>query len=161
MNREPVSMLLIEDSRTYAEAVQMWLADAPEARYQITHVVSLARALALLRENLYDIVLLDLILENGQGVVLVNKVREILDDDKPLVVFTSMEDEKVEEDAIKASASEFFFKRDLETGNEPRCLQRIIRVARARHWSARFCEARNKPAKELAESIQNAVNGLS
>lgn len=149
MSRELVELLVIEDDRVFAEKVKIFLEDAARFDYRVTVVNTFAAAILQLRTRSFGAILLDLILPNGQGLELVQKIRRILPF-APLSVVTSLTSDSIEEDALRENASEFMFKNEI---NDPKDLQRMLWKARARHGH----EAIIKPVNDIIDRIDDKL----
>lgn len=67
MPEKPIQVLLIEDSRSDTLIVQDELAGAPGTAFVVTHVERLHEALQCLREQRFDVAVLDLGVPDSQG----------------------------------------------------------------------------------------------
>ena len=66
METKPIEVLLVEDNPGDARLVQESLADAGSERFHLTHVERLEDAVRRLEHGSYDVVLLDLLLQDSQ-----------------------------------------------------------------------------------------------
>jgi DNA-binding NarL/FixJ family response regulator len=108
------------------------LDQAESGEFDVTLVGSLAEAVEHLADAAYDLVLLDLGLPDGVGVVNVQKVREAAAD-VAIVVLTGTADEAPAATAMQLGAQDYLVKGRLQTGELVRTMQRAIqreRVAR-------------------------------
>ncbi|MEW6586719.1 MAG: hybrid sensor histidine kinase/response regulator, partial [Nitrospirota bacterium] len=67
MNKEPIRVLLVEDSAADARFVKELLDASDIIQYRLVHVDRLGKALETLSKDRYDIVLADLTLPDEQG----------------------------------------------------------------------------------------------
>ncbi len=79
------------------------------AKFEIESAGTLAAAIERLRNDLYDIVLLDLGLPDSSGIETVQKVCQV-NPNIPIVVLTGLEDEETGLKAIKSGASDYLVK---------------------------------------------------
>ncbi len=73
---KPVEILLVEDNCGDARLLRETLADAGSSRFWLRHVERLGDALQLLREEEFDVVLLDLALPDSMGTDTVTRTRQ-------------------------------------------------------------------------------------
>ena len=67
MSSSPLRVLLVEDSPTDAQLLQEHLSLVDSERFEVTHLEHLEEALVRLREEPFDVVLLDLSLPDSTG----------------------------------------------------------------------------------------------
>jgi DNA-binding NarL/FixJ family response regulator len=103
-----VLTLLIEDSPTSVEVMKRCLKKSSHA-YLVKEAGTMAEARLALRNGCFDLVLLDLMLPNGEGLALVREVRALVPD-KALVVVTGLTDKEIAIGALKAMADEYIVK---------------------------------------------------
>jgi len=109
MDMRPIEVLLVEDNPGDARLVQESLADAGPKRFHLTHVERLEDAVRRLERGSYDVVLLDLLLQDSQRL---GTLMEIHDQAPriPIVVFTGLEDEVVGLWALSEGAEDYVVK---------------------------------------------------
>jgi len=109
MDMRPIEVLLVEDNPGDARLVQESLADAGPKRFHLTHVERLEDAVRRLERGSYDVVLLDLLLQDSQRL---GTLMEIHDQAPriPIVVFTGLEDEVVGLWALSEGAEDYVIK---------------------------------------------------
>ncbi len=127
---EQVNLLLVEDSPTDAQIVRRALRQttgAMEVRqglFSVVRVDRLAMARQLLRQDSFDIVLLDLQLPDSQGLDTLDEVRAAAGD-VPIVVLTGSDDDGLALAAIQRGAQDYASKHAIDG----RLLRRTIRHA--------------------------------
>jgi light-regulated signal transduction histidine kinase (bacteriophytochrome) len=152
MATEQIRVLLIEDSAVYFEDVTRQLRSAQGVDFQSTGAMTLADGLARLAEGNIDVVLLDLILPDSQGLGTFQKLR-LYAPDVPIIVLTGIDDEALAVQAAKEGAQEYLVKG--QTGRD--LLVRTVRYALQRHRmqvqlqeKALALEASNKELEQFA-----------
>ena len=90
----PVEVLLVEDNPGDARLVREALAQVQSRRFNLTHVDRLEDALRRLERDEYDVVLLDLLLQDSQRLGTLMMIHEQAPK-VPIVVFTGLADEVV------------------------------------------------------------------
>jgi CheY-like chemotaxis protein len=109
METKPIEVLLVEDNPGDARLVQESLADAGSERFHLTHVERLEDAVRRLEHGRYDVVLLDLLLQDSQrlGTLMAihGQAPRI-----PIVVFTGLEDDVVGLWALSEGAEDYVIK---------------------------------------------------
>jgi CheY-like chemotaxis protein len=109
METRAIEVLLVEDNPGDARLVQESLADVRSKRFNLTHVERLEDAVRRLERGSYDVVLLDLLLQDSQRL---GTLMEIHDQAPrvPIVVFTGLEDEVVGLWALSEGAEDYVIK---------------------------------------------------
>lgn len=116
-----VEILHIEDNTLDAFLIKSFLAEPPKdiksaiQHYNITNMMTLKDGIQSLEnlENNFQIILLDLNLPDGSGINNIKTIREI-NSNIPIVIVTSVQDEKIAMDALRHGAQECLVK---EQGN--------------------------------------------
>ena len=140
-----IRVLLIEDKSSDAVLIREFLEDA-STPVVIHHVERLQDALSALREDSFDVVLLDLCLP---GVYDLEALRRLLEPASkivpPVLVMIGLDDEGIAAEAIQAGAQDYLVKGEWE----PTTLIRSLRYAIERSRLVRKLET---TAEELARS---------
>lgn len=122
----PTKILLIEDSATDAQLVRLLLRADPQI--SVTTATRLARGMAYLRRERFDLVLLDLSLPDGEGVDVIGQVHRAARD-VPIVALSSFHDENLAVRALREGAQDWLVKGEIDR----LLLMRVIRYACERH----------------------------
>ncbi len=107
--KQPIRVLLIEDSDVDAMFVRRLLESNPELPLKIDQATRLEEAIQFLRSADYDVAMLDLSLPDADGLESFDQIRA-LDARLPVVVFTGSEDEDLALTAIESGAQDFMAK---------------------------------------------------
>ncbi len=111
--REKLRTLMIEDSPTCAQQTKDMLAECPYFDHEFVIAPTLAGGKAKLGSQMFDLILLDLILPNGKGVAAVKDVREMAPQ-TPLVVVTTIDNRRTntddEKDVMESLADAYVIK---------------------------------------------------
>ncbi|BAY39237.1 two-component hybrid sensor and regulator [Nostoc sp. NIES-2111] len=107
-----VRILLIEDSLAEARLLQEYLHQAESKQFVLVHVKRLQEALSELRQNSYDVILLDLTLPDSQGLSSL-PVLIACDPSIPIVVLTNTNDEDLAIAAVRQGAQDYLVKRQV------------------------------------------------
>ncbi|MBF0189699.1 MAG: cyclic nucleotide-binding domain-containing protein [Magnetococcales bacterium] len=129
--------LIVEDEREYFSVIQGWLANSVENRddplriptYKLTHATTFAEAEALLRQDKFDLILLDLNLSDSQGYEETFVRMQSQAFDTPIIVFTGMDDDRQAIQAVEDGAQDYLVKGQVNR----RALVRAIQHALSRH----------------------------
>jgi CheY-like chemotaxis protein len=105
----PVEVLLVEDNPGDARLVKESLAEGGASAFNLTHVERLEDAIRRLEQDRYDVVLLDLLLQDSQrlGPLMANHQQA---PKVPIVVFTGREDDVVGLWALSEGAEDYIVK---------------------------------------------------
>ncbi|MBW3581668.1 MAG: response regulator [Euryarchaeota archaeon] len=128
MPSEEIRILIVEDDPVFARLVETTLAVSRRARFATQSVPRLDAAIALLKRDPFDVVLLDLDLPDSQGM---DTVRQAIAATPhiPIVVMTGHDDEQTALDAMRHGAEDYLMKGPV---NEE-ALVRAVRYALRRH----------------------------
>ena len=107
--RRPVKVLFVEDNPGDARLVQEALADARYGDFQLTHVQNLHDGLRRLTRHKFDVILLDLMLEETPRL---GALFEIYEQSArvPVVILTGLEDQAVRRWARQEGARDYLIK---------------------------------------------------
>jgi PleD family two-component response regulator len=105
----PVEVLLVEDNPGDARLVKESLAEAGARGFNLTHVERLEDAIRQLERDRYDVVLLDLLLQDSQRLGTLMAIHQQAPR-VPIVVFTGLEDDVVGLWALSEGAEDYVVK---------------------------------------------------
>ncbi len=119
MPRELCKVLLIEDDPAYSNLVRKFLLDSDRSSlgsglaFEITRAENFAAAMELVEHSCFDVILLDLMLPDSQGMSSLIKIKQQAPQ-MPVVVQTSSEDESIIVQAFKLGAFGYIRKHNLD-----------------------------------------------
>jgi len=147
-----MNLLMVEDNPGIARVVQAMLADAGRTNFHIATSTRISEALAELRQHDFDLVLLDLMLPDCQGVNSVQILAQAFPD-LPIVVLTGLDDEESGQAAIEAGAQDYLVKGAVDG----ELLSRTIRFALKRQRAERDLVATQERFRSLVENLPDGV----
>lgn len=101
--------LLVEDNPADARLIREMLRDSPAATFELQQETRLGAAQDRLRQETFDVVLLDLGLPDSQGMetlTVLQKTRSGL----PIVILTGLDDERFAFEMVRAGAQDYLVK---------------------------------------------------
>jgi signal transduction histidine kinase len=128
MEKPSIKILLVEDNPYDAELLQETLLEVPTVGFQWVHVPQLNDAISRLREERFDIVLLDLSLPDSQGQETLARAYGQAHD-TPIVILTGHSDESMALRTVHEGAQDYLVKGQVDGPT----LVRSIRYAIERH----------------------------
>ncbi len=140
MEKETITVLLIEDNFDDALLIQRYLSRSMKVLYKINHRDRIQNGLECLKNGGIEVVLLDLGLPDAHGLSAFEKLHE-LSANVPIIVLTGHDDDDQAVEAVHKGAQDYLVKGQID-GN---LLQRSIRYAIER--------------KKVAEELKR-LNGL-
>jgi signal transduction histidine kinase len=146
---EAIKVLIVEDDPAYARLIREMLKGSSRAGFDLTHVGGLSSALKRLKEEVFDIVLLDLNLPDSWGFDTFERLHAV--SSMPIVVLTGIADEEIGVKAVQKGAQDYLGKGEVD-GN---LLSRTIHYALERN---RIERERMHAIEELKESRQKLRN---
>ncbi|MCK4851035.1 MAG: response regulator [Phycisphaerae bacterium] len=153
MDVEKINILLVEDDPGDCRLVKLALAKSRQPmEFAVETAENLAEALKRLDSRNFDMVLLDLLLPDSQGLKTVDQVCRLYPQ-IPVVVLTVLVDENMGVEAIKVGASDYLVK----TEYSHELLLRTIRYSLER----KRAQEDLRQAKEQAEKARNEVEQIN
>ena len=155
---ERIRALLVEDEPGDARLTRLTLRDTIGMRVESEQAASLVETESLLRQEPFDIILLDLSLPDSEGLETVKQVRRVAGG-TPIIVLTGNNDERLSLQALEAGAQDYLVKGAFNADG----LSRAIRYARARKQvEQRLVEAQQQAeeARRQAEAANRAKSAF-
>ena len=152
MTVSPVDVLLIEDNAADARFFGLLLESAPTAwSFRLRHAATVADGLALLRTRPADVIVLDLGLEESEGLATVRHLVSCGVRLPALVVLSGLDDEDVAVEALQAGAQDYLIKGQIDA----RQLARAIRYAIGRHQADQAIAERTTELERSRELVRS------
>jgi DNA-binding NarL/FixJ family response regulator len=125
MNRTKIRALLVEDSRIVARFLTESLELEEESNIEIVHLECMADAANALKQQEFDVVLLDLSLPDSAGMETIVRARA-LSPHTPIVVLSSADDEAIRTEAVRQGAQAYLVKGDASGGMIMQAIRQAI-----------------------------------
>lgn len=104
-----IRVLLIEDDTGFARMVQNMITEIEGEPFSFERVENLEKGIDRLKDGEIDVILLDLLLPDSEGIFTFFKLREV-SGDIPVVVMSSLEDDETAILAVREGAQDYLFK---------------------------------------------------
>ncbi len=147
-----MKIVLVEDSRSVAATIEMYLTEEYGEQLSFERAASLAAAVDVLERSTPDVVLLDLGLPDSEGLDTLKSVRARFPD-IPVVVLTAASDEQLALAALRLGAQDYIFKSDANQ----KLLNRSIRYAVERKYNQVKLAESEKKHRTLLEVLPEIV----
>ncbi|MGC1454249.1 MAG: diguanylate cyclase [Nitrospirota bacterium] len=147
MKKSNLRVLAIEDSTDDADLVRIMLNRVQDSVFTVVNAQRLAEGLQCLREQAFDVVLLDLGLPDSEGMSAVREVRKVCPE-VPLIVLSGLDDEEFALKTLQMDVQDYLIKGQID-GN---LLVRSIRYARERKRVVMELQASESRFRSLSES---------
>lgn len=154
----PMHILLVEDTPADAQVLQQALAKEKGLSFHLTHTDKLSSALAVLAEGKVDVVLLDLLLPDSEGLLTITQVVQQAPR-VPIVVLTAADDEGLAVQSLQQGAQDYLVKGYVQV--YPNLLGRALRYAVERKRADEELRAAYRQTEELLTSITSILIGVS
>jgi PAS domain S-box-containing protein len=118
----PIRVLIVEDSPTQAKLLDISL---KRLGVEVEWLGTLTKTLSRLESTGVDVILLDLSLPDSSGLETFHKVHA-LDTCVPIVVLTSLDDQRIALEAVKSGAQDYLIKGRASDDSVVRCLRYAI-----------------------------------
>lgn len=128
MSIKAYNILLVEDNAVDARVITAALAKAGEGAFAVQRAEQLSEALEKLRTQAIDLVLLDFMLPDSEGMATFTAVRKQAPN-VPVVALTGVSDENIAIEAVRQGAQDFLVKGQVQ----PQTLHRALYYAIERH----------------------------
>jgi diguanylate cyclase (GGDEF)-like protein/PAS domain S-box-containing protein len=145
---EIIKVLLIEDNPGDARLVKEMLVDSG-SKFSLTHVGMIREGLALLKNESYHVILLDLSLPDGHGLDTIRQVCAVTSI-LPVVILTGLNDETIAIRAVQEGAEDYLVKGQMDSN----LLARAIRYAIERKRAKEKLRESEEKFRQLAENIR-------
>ena len=127
MNHQTIDILLVEDNPGDAFLLQEQLKQSNMMQFNLIHVDYLQKAIANLEQASFDIILLDLILPDSEGMETFLTIQKT-SPQTPIVLLTGMDDNDLATEAVRQGAQDYLLKGQ----TNDTILERSIRYAMER-----------------------------
>lgn len=121
-------ILLVDDDVEFAKVTRFRLTHTDKPRFEVHTTSSTQSAIELLNNQTFDLILLDLMLPDANGLEAITRIfatsKQI-----PIVVMTGLDSDELAVNAIRKGAEDFIVKGEMQ----PKMLVRIIQQAIDRH----------------------------
>ena len=146
IEKKIIQCLLIEDVASDAQQIHQMLEDAQIDDLKIKWVSGISRGINHLKEGKFDVILLDLNLSESRGLDNFKKLYNLVND-IPIVVLTSINDEKMALRAVQEGAQDYIVKDQVDV---------ILLLRSLRHAIARSrTQDRLREAEERYRTVAN------
>jgi hypothetical protein len=152
MNNNSLHVLLVEDNLTDVLLLEEALEETRTSEFALTHVKRLDEALHVLRNQSFDVVLLDLGLPDSQGFETFARMQRE-QPAIPILILSGLEDETLSIQAVQDGAQDFLVKGKINA----RMLTRTIRYAIERKRSEQRLMASEMGYRRLFETSQDGI----
>lgn len=110
MGTKSINTLLIEDQPDDAMLIRRYLTNLPNVIYNVIHVSFLAEGLKILKDVLFDVVLLDLGLPDGPGGLKTFEKVYAHSPHIPIIVLTGHDDDEFAIESVQKGAQDYLVK---------------------------------------------------
>lgn len=154
-----ISVLLVEDSNADAKFVRTLL---QKHKYDVSHVVSLADAVAQASTNSFDVILLDLSLPDATGLESLESVKE-MGLAIPIIILTGLNDDDTALLAVKLGAQDYIQKSEVNASFLERSIRYAIERDQSRENEKRLAvlEQREEFMATLTHDLKNPLIGTN
>jgi len=127
---EIIKVLLIEDNPGDARLVKEMLVDVGSNKFSLVHVGLISEGLSLLKDEGYDVILLDLSLPDGYGLDIIRRVCAVAPH-LPVIILTGLDDETIAIRAVQEGAQDYLLKSQMDSNLLARAIRYAIERKRA------------------------------
>jgi two-component system, cell cycle sensor histidine kinase and response regulator CckA len=154
MTNQTIKLLLIEDNPGDVLLLQETLSEISLVTFVVVNVERLSEALNQLQTEIFDVILLDLVLPDSRGLESFAKIYQQVPL-TPIVVLTGMSDETTAIKAMQAGAQDYLVKGRVSSGD---LLMRSIRYAIERKRAEAILQKRERELRTLTEHAPDIIS---
>lgn len=154
MTNQTIKILLVEDNPGDVLLLQETLSEISLVTFVVINVVRLSEALQQIQTEMFDVILLDLVLPDCQGLESFTKIYQQVPL-TPIVVLTGLSDETVAMKAMQAGAQDYLVKGRV-SGSD--LLMRSIRYAIERKRAESILQKRERELRTLTEHAPDIIS---
>jgi sigma-B regulation protein RsbU (phosphoserine phosphatase) len=154
MGIQCIRVLLVEDDLDDVASIGGFLREMPGVQADITHVTCLSQGLAHLAQGGVDVVLLDLMLPDKEGLDTFREVHA-QSPGTPIVVMTGLDSERLALEAVREGAEDYLFKSAMSGSLLVRTVRYALERARSRHVEQEFLATQRELS--IAQQIQEGL----
>ncbi|MBN1883406.1 MAG: diguanylate cyclase [Deltaproteobacteria bacterium] len=152
-------MLLIEDDPGFRDLVVQMLSEPNNSVFDIAQAQTLGEGCEYLDREKVDVVLLDLILPDNEGIDTFTRLKEKYPE-LPIVILTSIEDEKTAVEAVKDGAQDYLFKMEVKGDILIRSLRYAVERKRVQEELEQARDQLELRVKERTKELEDVNNRL-
>ena len=130
MKDRRIKILLIEDNPAYARLIKDMLLDAKNISFELECADRLSAGLDRLAQGGIDVVLLDLMLPDSEGLATFIRAQAAAPE-VPIIVLTGLADEDLAASAVRSGAQDYLTKGHMEGDSLVRAIRYAIERTRA------------------------------
>jgi DNA-binding response OmpR family regulator len=127
----PINVFLIEDDTGFARMVQQMVTEIEGGHFTFERAENLEKGIKRLEHGGVDVILLDLLLPDSEGIFTFFRLRDVAAD-VPIVVLSSLEDDETAILAVREGAQDYLFKGILKPAVLIRSIRHSIERKRGR-----------------------------
>ena len=143
-----IKVLLVEDDPNWLKIFQILVGKETQEIFEYTHVVDLAFALTAIKDNQFNLIMLDLMLPDSQAL---NTIKVMTAQaNVPIVIITTLDDEKLMQDAFMLGVEDYLIKDKYDIGIFLHVSHQAIK-----RFLAKNLHAFNVSIKSLLDNLQS------
>ena len=145
ISKAVIRILLVEDDVDFSNILRIGLRSAKETSFETSVAPSLQEAIKILREQSFDLILLDLELPDSHGMDTFDHLTKVAPH-IPVVILSGVDDENLALTAVKKGAQDYVVK----GSTDRKILVRILKYAVERHEQKKQVQELNERLEKLS-----------
>lgn len=159
MDKQNIRVLLIEDDKTYAFLIREYLSDSRYYQFELVHLDRLGPGLERLKNEKFDVALLDLGLPDSFGLETIKRFSEAAHG-LPVIILSGNTDETVSMEGVSLGAQDYLLKGSFDGHALTRAIHYAVERKKIERFKEEFSSIVSHELRAPLAVIKGAVDGL-
>lgn len=158
-DEQAIRVLMVEDNDYYFRFIRQLLRHCPEPRFELDRAARLSEASQYLTWNTPDVILLDLLLPDSDGIKTLTRIKQ-QSNGAPIVILTGSDDANIGLLSVSEGAQDYLVKQHISNDSLIRCIRYAIERRKSEESRLRLAAIKDFTAA-LAHDLQIPLIGAN
>lgn len=154
-----LSVLVVDDHLEERQRLRLLLEELYGDQLSVELCETGLSAIELLRRNRFDLVMIDQLLPDMDGLELVSEIADFVDE-TAIIMMSSSSGDRVAADAMKCGARDYLGKRDLDAQDLEQAIVAAIRTARIEASNTAMIRQMRETNQEMDRFVRTVSHGM-